>query len=144
MPSSPATSVRCVRTRKCASWSHACWWRLQYTTALLAIVSLVFFAGPSLCAQQPKASEFQVKAAYLYNFGKFVAWPDENGTGHAESFEICVLGTDPFGQALDATLAGGTIGEVKAAGAAPWRRKSAMAARTRAAKSSHIATPTRS
>lgn len=75
-----------------------------------AILSCLLLLVPGLHAQQPKASEFQVKAAYLYNFGRFVQWPDESGADRHEFFEICVLGTDPFGQALDATLAGGTIG----------------------------------
>jgi hypothetical protein len=71
------------------------------------VLCVSFFpAAGSLRAQQPKASEFQVKAAYLFNFGRFVEWPDQNSTAN---FEICVLGSDPFGGALDATLAGGTI-----------------------------------
>jgi hypothetical protein len=88
------------------------WWRrCQGPVCLLvAFVPWFFCLGPSLHAQQPKTGEFQVKAAYLYNFGKFVAWPDETGSGRTDSFEICVLGTDPFGHALDSTLAGGTIG----------------------------------
>jgi hypothetical protein len=61
---------------------------------------------PLLQAQAPKANEFQLKAAYLFNFGRFVQWPDPGAT---ETFEICVLGSDPFGSALDTTLAGGTI-----------------------------------
>jgi hypothetical protein len=77
---------------------------------MAAILSCSLLLVPSLQAQQPKAGEFQVKAAYLYNFGRFVQWPDESGADRNESFEICVLGTDPFGQALDATLAGATIG----------------------------------
>ena len=87
-------------------------WRLWRGAACLLAVTLAcaFFSDTSLHAQQPKANEFQVKAAYLYNFGKFVAWPNETGTSDAESFEICVLGADPFGQALDTTLAGGSIG----------------------------------
>jgi hypothetical protein len=85
--------------------------RCRGTTPLFAaILSCSLLLVPSLHAQQPKASEFQVKAAYLYNFGRFVQWPDESAADRNESFEICVLGTDPFGQALDATLAGGTIG----------------------------------
>lgn len=85
--------------------------RLRGTGLLIAaIFACSLLRVPGLGAQQPKASEFQVKAAYLYNFGRFVQWPDESGTDRKESFEICVLGTDPFGQALDATLAGGTIG----------------------------------
>jgi hypothetical protein len=77
----------------------------------LAISSSVLLAG--LClraqAQQPKADEFQVKAAYLYNFGRFVEWPDQNAPDKSDAFEICVLGADPFGPTLDATLAKETI-----------------------------------
>ncbi len=60
-----------------------------------------------LAAQAPAASEFDVKAAYLYNLGKFVEWP-EPALAH-DSFAICVLGRDPFGPILDATLDGQTL-----------------------------------
>lgn len=61
-----------------------------------------------LAAQAPSPSEFEVKAAYLYNLGKFVEWP-EPALAHDDSFAICVLGRDPFGPILDATLAGQTL-----------------------------------
>src|SRR5436309_14054533 len=54
-----------------------------------------------------KATEFQLKAAYLYNFGQFVVWPEKETTG---VFRLCVLGQDPFGAVLDSTVAGGRIG----------------------------------
>jgi hypothetical protein len=60
-------------------------------------------------AQQSKLPEYEVKAAYLYNFGKFVEWPATANTGKDNSFTICVLGQDPFGPALDAALAGQSI-----------------------------------
>lgn len=41
--------------------------------------------------------EFQVKAAYLYNFTKFVTWPDKPG----DTFNICIVGNDPFGSSLE-------------------------------------------
>lgn len=110
MPTALTTCARHGRSRPCASCGPMRWRRLRCATALVAIVSWMFCADPFLYAQQPKASEFQVKAAYLYNFGRFVQWPDESGTDRTDSFQICVLGADPFGQALDATLAGGTIG----------------------------------
>lgn len=109
MSAAPTGIVRYGRTPPCALGSHTRWRRLPCGVALVAIVSWLFLAVSSLHGQQPKASEFQVKAAYLYNFGRFVQWPDESGADRRESFEICVLGADPFGQALDATLAGGTI-----------------------------------
>jgi hypothetical protein len=47
-----------------------------------------------------KLSERDVEAAYLYNFGKFVTWPPQVTNG-ASSFDICILGRDPFGQTLN-------------------------------------------
>jgi len=60
-------------------------------------------------AEQPHPTEPQIEAAYLYNFGKFVTWANTSG----EAFEICVLGKDPFGPILDATVAGESIGDKK-------------------------------
>jgi len=75
-----------------------------------ALVYLLLAGSIALGQQRP--SEYQVEAAYLYNFGRFVEWPAKGATRNG-SFTICVLGEDPFGQALDATLAGETIGNQK-------------------------------
>jgi hypothetical protein len=58
-------------------------------------------------AQTPAATEYQVKAAYLFNFGRFVQWPA--AASPDGPFAICVLGHDPFGQILDKTLTGVSI-----------------------------------
>lgn len=57
-------------------------------------------------AQAPPA-EAQVKAAFLYNFAKFVEWPKEAAL--RPRFTLCVLGSDPFGQDLDDLVAGRTV-----------------------------------
>jgi len=82
----------------------SCRWLL----ALRAIVVLgcSFFAGTIQFAQQPKPNEYQVKATYLYNFGRFVKWPETVPAGKGDSFSVCVIGQDPFGSILDSTLAG--------------------------------------
>lgn len=69
-------------------------------------VAWALVGASSLPAQQSKPSEYQVKAAYLYNFGRFVKWPPGPATGKGDSFPVCVLGRDPFGPILDSTLAG--------------------------------------
>lgn len=52
-------------------------------------------AGPP-----PKPTEYDVKAAYLLNFGRFVR---STGPRAARaSFDICILGRDPMGQTIDA------------------------------------------
>ena len=66
----------------------------------------------NLSAQAPKITEYQVKAAYLANFGRFVEWPNSVAVAKSESFNICVLGHDPFGGALDAAVSGETIDRV--------------------------------
>jgi hypothetical protein len=72
----------------------------------VALLALTFFGTTGLLAQQPKPSEYQVKATYLYNFGRFVKWPGTVPAGKGDSFSVCVLGQDPFGAILDSTLAG--------------------------------------
>lgn len=75
----------------------------------LAILSGLLFGWSLLYAQQQKPSEYQVKATYLYNFGRFIKWPDSIPTSKVDSFSVCVLGQDPFGSILDSTLAGESL-----------------------------------
>jgi len=49
-------------------------------------------------AQTP--SEYQVKAAFLYNFAKFIEWPPASFPSESAAFQICILGPDPFGNEL--------------------------------------------
>jgi len=58
-------------------------------------------------AQTSKPTEYDVKAAYLFNFGKFVKWPVNISS--SDVFSICILGSDPFGSVLDSTVAGESI-----------------------------------
>jgi hypothetical protein len=82
------------------------------TSALGATLLLVNVAASSALAagavQSRPPTEPEVKAAYLFNFGRFVRWPA--GTlDQDDAFAICVLGKDPFGRALDTTVSGETI-----------------------------------
>jgi len=54
--------------------------------------------------------EYEVKAAFLYNFAKFVEWPREAFEGTTGKIEICVLGRNPFGSALLDAVRGKSIG----------------------------------
>ncbi|MBW0147877.1 YfiR family protein [Marinobacter arenosus] len=44
-------------------------------------------------------SEYEVKAAFLYNFTRFITWTEPQADG--SDLEICVLGQDPFGDLLE-------------------------------------------
>ncbi|MGH9585686.1 MAG: YfiR family protein [Acidobacteriaceae bacterium] len=58
----------------------------------------------TITLQAQPLSEYDVEAAYLYNFGKFVRWP-ANSANEMSSFDICILGQDPFGGTLDKLIA---------------------------------------
>lgn len=50
--------------------------------------------------QAQSAGEYQVKAAFLFNFAKFVEWPSSSFSDASAPLQICVFGQDPFGEAL--------------------------------------------
>jgi hypothetical protein len=72
----------------------------------IAAVALVA-AEPCVAAdslQQP-LDEYQVKAAFIFNFIKFVEWPAGSFHSPTEPFSICIAGLDPFGRSLEDTVA---------------------------------------
>lgn len=65
---------------------------------------VALFGAPSAVASED-AAEYEIKAAYLYNFAQFVHWSETR-----REFPVCVLGDDPFGPALE-VLRGEPVGE---------------------------------
>jgi len=55
------------------------------------------------------ASEYEIKAAYLFNFAKFIEWPALALTNTSAPVVIGVVGEDPFGDKLPDTIHGETI-----------------------------------
>jgi hypothetical protein len=93
----------CTR-RRCVNRGRPC--RLSQFMALAVAWMLV--DASCVNAQKSNPTEYEVKAAYLYNFGRFVEWPAKFSAA-SEFFSICVLGQDPFGSTFDATIAGESI-----------------------------------
>jgi hypothetical protein len=79
------------------------------SVAILFVVGQLFFLP---CAQAGSYEEYQVKAAFLHKFAKFVEWPSGAFSSDADPFMLCVAGKDPFGKALD-TLHDKTVGNRK-------------------------------
>jgi hypothetical protein len=100
-------TIRPLRSTKIRQWRRI---RNRLLLPAIAAITYTLLAPISLAAQQNKPSEYQVKAAYIYNFGKFVKWPAESAANQGTSFTICVLGDDPFGATLQSTLAGESLG----------------------------------
>ena len=60
-------------------------------------------------AEDRAVSEYQVKAAFLYNFTKFVIWPKEAFATNNSPLTIGIVGDDPFGKSLDDVVRGEQI-----------------------------------
>ena len=57
----------------------------------------------------PPLTEYQVKAAYLFNFGQFVEWPAAAYSSPAAPFVIGIVGEDPFGNVIDDIVRGESL-----------------------------------
>ena len=58
-------------------------------------IALLFLSTQSFA--QDNTIEYKIKAGYLYNFTKFISWPDDE----SETFNLCILGKDPFGSIIN-------------------------------------------
>ena len=72
--------------------------RCRFRAWLLSSIASLAFLWDVAYAQAP--SEYQVKAAFLYNFAKFIEWPPASFPNQSAAFQICVFGPDPFGGEL--------------------------------------------
>lgn len=70
---------------------------------------LLWSGGTPATAAELKAPEYQVKAAFLYNFTKLTEWPTNAFTQTNSPLVVGVLGKDPFGVELDQALAGKVV-----------------------------------
>jgi len=77
---------------------------------LLLLVMVLGLAGSQMArAQADNTREYQIKAAFLYNFIQFVKWPGTTFSSSDAPFCIGILGDDPFGSTLDDTIQGEAI-----------------------------------
>jgi hypothetical protein len=74
------------------------------TTCLLIFL---FFCAPVFA--QDSLSEYQIKAAYLFNFLKFAEYPNESFADLLAPTVIGVIGEDPFGSALPQVVIGKSV-----------------------------------
>lgn len=72
-------------------------------------ISFGFALGVLLVARAQVTDEYQVKAAFIYNFAKFVEWPPHAFKSPMDPIVICVLGQNPFGGALEEVVNGKSV-----------------------------------
>lgn len=84
--------------------------RSRRIAAGIALLAMLLPAGIlSFAHGEPQpAPEYAVKAAFLFNFAKFVEWPNDAFADIASPLVLCVLGKDPFGDSLR-SLKGKTV-----------------------------------
>ena len=71
------------------------------TIFLLGIVLSSLFITSLSAADTQAELEMKIKAAFIYNFFKFVEWPEETLKNRHETISICILGKDKFGEFFD-------------------------------------------
>jgi hypothetical protein len=76
---------------------------------LLGLAGAVL-AGVTLQAEPDPVLEHRVKAAFLYNFARFVDWPTNAFADADAPFVIGVFGDESMAQALEQTVKGKSIG----------------------------------
>jgi hypothetical protein len=75
---------------------------------LLLVATLAVFMHSPNSVNAQEANEYEVKAAFLYNFAKFVDWP-VGASEPGAPLVIGVLGRDPFQGAIDRAIEGKMI-----------------------------------
>ena len=81
--------------------------RLHPWLAVAAACIVALACAPAVPAAP--ATEYQVKAAYLFNFGRFVEWPAAAYASPGAPFVIGIFGEDPFGALIDDAIRGETL-----------------------------------
>ncbi len=70
---------------------------------------LVLGIGGIGCAAGAVSKEYQLKAAFIYNFAKFVEWPTQSFADPRSPIVIGIVGGNPFGDELANTVNGRKI-----------------------------------
>ncbi len=70
---------------------------------ILFISAAIFFSSGviDVRAKEDLTGEYLVKAAFIYNFAKFVEWPDEAFQNSEDPIVLCILGKNPFDKATE-------------------------------------------
>ena len=73
----------------------------RLATGVVLLLALLLCLPPRYAMAQAEPTEYEVKAAFLYNFAKFATWPDAAFAGPGGFLDLCVLGSNEFGTHLE-------------------------------------------
>ncbi|MBN2137739.1 MAG: YfiR family protein [Sedimentisphaerales bacterium] len=72
-----------------------------YILAIVTICMLQFLHSAPARAETASVEEYKMKAAFLYNFAKFVDWPNDKTADANKPISISIVGKDPFGKVFE-------------------------------------------
>lgn len=70
---------------------------LQLSKLTVLLIAGTLLGVPDACAQTGAPAEYELKAAFIYNFAKYVDWPPESFPSKDSPVTLCIVGRDPFG-----------------------------------------------
>ncbi len=83
---------------RCAPWQRL---SALGMTGLMAMVAVSAAASPAIAQQViDRRKEYNVKAAYVYSFGRYVTWPAESFQATNDQFVIGIVGDSPLAEPL--------------------------------------------
>src|SRR5215470_12681842 len=96
-------------TRLCSQWASFifAWFPKRKLIAVVAVLLSGLVMTNHSGAQA--LSEYQIKAAFLFNFAKFIEWPSTAFPDPAAPLILGIVGQDPFGPDLEQTVMGKTV-----------------------------------
>ncbi len=68
---------------------------------ILAALAVVSCAIPAAAQDIETAKEYKIKVAYIYNFARYIRWPQNAFADGEAPFVIGILGDAPFGDSLE-------------------------------------------
>ena len=98
--------LRPAAVRPAGAGLARCWW-VAWTLLLAAPLATQAGSTVMLAAATPAVvTEYEVKAAYLLRFTRYIEWPAASFASPESPIVIGVLGRNPFGDALERTVRG--------------------------------------
>ncbi len=76
-------------------------WHGKLLVQLMVFICVTMLPGRNFADVNINNTEYNLKAAYLYQFTKFTQWPGRLFVDQNSPIKICILGKNPFGKSLD-------------------------------------------
>lgn len=80
--------------------------KITYCTFIKLLFSILLVSAMGKSSYAQSFTEYEVKAAYIYNFAKFVEWPDSVFQSKTSPLILGIYDGDPFGDILQKTFDG--------------------------------------